>query len=193
MRHYSKEASLIDSALIKSLKGGDERAFKLVYKKSIAYVYSIVKRYLYNEEEYKDVIQEIFARVFLSIDTFDPGKGEFRFWLRRIAINQCIQVYRRQKKDFNTVDIENAADISAEMEDEALALSKEEIVALLNKMPDGYREVFMLVIIDEYSHKEVGEKLGISPETSRSQLHRAKGWLKNNLSTKTLKELADGI
>lgn len=67
-----------------------------------------------------------------------------------------------------------------------------ELLQFLKSMPSGYREIFMLVVIDEYSHKEVGEMLKISPETSRSQLHRAKKWLKEKLSPNTLKLMVNG-
>lgn len=184
---------MVDPSIIKSVKKRNHDAFKKMYESCIRYVYAIVKRYVSNESDHQDVIQEIFARVFLSIDSFDERKGEFKFWLRRLTINQCIQHYRKQTTSAKIVPLDSAASIWSDASDRKTSLSKDEIMLYLNRMPEGYKQIFMLVIIDEYSHKEVSELLNISPETSRSQLHRAKKWLKENLLNNNLTLLASGI
>ena len=168
-------------------------AFKAMYQGCIGYVYTIVRRYVSNESDYQDVIQEIFARVFLSMDSFDEQKGEFKFWLRRLTINQCIQNYNKQKGSNQIVSLDAATSIESNLNEDIHELSKDEILMYLKSMPEGYKQVFMMVIIDEYSHQDVSEVLNISPETSRTQLHRAKKWLRENLSNNTLKVLAGGI
>ena len=184
---------MVDSALIDLVKKQDQRAFQKMYEGCIRYVYAIVKRYIANESDYQDVIQEIFARVFLSVDSFDKEKGEFKFWLRRLTINQCIQHYHKTKDSIKIVPIDSEAKIKASSDEHISTLSKDEIVFYLKAMPEGYKQIFMLVIIDEYSHQEVGEMLNISTETSRSQLHRAKKWLRANLSGSNLNMLASGL
>lgn len=186
---------VINNTDIELVKEGDHAAFKLVYQKSIAYVYSIVNRYVNKESDQPDVVQEIYARVFLSIDSFDPNKGEFKYWLRRIVVNQCIKHYRKRKKSDNLVVPLDAAAYELEAEDTKILsrLSRADIEYLLSKMPEGYRQVFMLVVLDEYPHKEVGELLEISEETSRSQLSRAKKWIRNKLSTNKQKILTGEI
>lgn len=165
-----------------------------MYDESIRYVYAIVRRYISNDSDHQDIIQEIFARVFLSIDSFDEKKGEFKFWLRRITINMCIQHYKQQAASPSTFALENVSEASAEtVGNSRFELSKDEIKAFLQKMPEGYRQIFMLVIMDDYSHQEVSELLSISPETSRSQLHRAKKWLQINLSKHNLKQLVGEV
>jgi RNA polymerase sigma-70 factor (ECF subfamily) len=176
---------LVDSSVIALVKQRKNAAFKVLYQSCINYVWSIVRRYVSNESEHADVIQEIFARVFLSIHTFDEGKGEFKFWLRRLVINQCLQHHRKEQFEGKIVPLEKAKAI--EVSDTFLfnELTKEDIENYLTEMPLGYRQVFMLVVIDEYSHKEVGDLLGISAETSRSQLSRAKSWLRKKTLKKT--------
>lgn len=181
---------MIDQALIRSVKERDEVAFRKLYESCIRYVFSIVKRYVTNESDHQDVIQEIFARVYLSIATYDESKGDFKYWLRRLTINKCIQHYRKEVKHGKMIPIDSVAEAASGAWEKMSMLSREEILVYLKKMPEGYKQVFMLVIIDEYSHREVSEILSISPETSRSQLHRAKKWLHDSLSNNSLKLLA---
>ena len=171
---------MIDSSIITLLKTNKNAAFKELYQQSIGYVYTIVKRYVANQSEHKDVIQEIFARVFLSINSFDESKGDFKYWLRRLVINQCLQHYRQGKSPKSFVSLESVQEVGSADDHYLHELSKAEIEKQLSQMPEGYRQIFLLVIIDEYSHKEVGQLLGISAETSRSQLSRAKNWLRKS-------------
>lgn len=184
---------MVDQALINSVKKRRPNAFKKMYECCIRYVYAIVKRYVSNESDHQDVIQEIFARIFLSIDSFDENKGEFKFWLRRLTINQCIQHYHKQTASIKIIPLDSVAKAQSNLNEKINELSKEEIMLYLKRMPEGYKQIFMMVIIDEYSHQEVSEMLNISPETSRSQLHRAKKWLRENLSSNNLKLLVNGI
>lgn len=183
---------MINSTLIQAVKERNQRAFKELYESCIRYVYVIVKRYISNESDYQDVIQEIFARIFLSIGSFDENKGEFKFWLRRLTVNQCIKHYHKHKELSNFDLLETAEQIQSDVPEKTSTLSEDEILQFLTGMPEGYRQVFMMVVIDGYSHQEVGKLLNISPETSRSQLHRAKKWIRDNRSTNDLTSLAYG-
>ena len=174
---------MVSDQLIIQIRKRDNAAFKQAYELSIHYVYAIVRRYVNNDSDHADVVQEIYARVFLSIKSFDSKKGQFKFWLRRIAINQCLQHYRRGKPDTQIVPLEGVNVLDNTLEKRLSELSEDEIMEYISGMPDGYKQVFMLVILDEFSHKEVGELMGISVETSRSQLSRAKNWLRKNLFT----------
>ncbi len=184
---------MVDSNLLAAVKKGDHKAFKQLYQLCIGYVYSITKRYVANHSDHPDVIQEIFARVFLSIQTFDPSKGEFKFWLRRLVINQCMQHFRQGKSPMRVVPINAVHDTEKDLDEQISMLTETEIEEFLGLMPEGYRQIFMLIVFDEYTHKEVGELLGISAETSRSQFSRAKSWIKKNFSNKKLKALANGL
>lgn len=184
---------MVDKTLINLVKERKERAFKELYESCIRYVYSIVRRYVSNESDHQDVIQEIFARIFLSIDSFDEKKGEFKFWLRRLTINQCIRHYQKQAVFTHIDPLESAAHLQSSLNEKISTLSKDEILLYLAGMPEGYKQIFMMVVMDEYSHQEVGEMLNISPETSRSQLHRAKKWIRENRSSNNLKLLVGGI
>lgn len=185
---------MVDPSVIVSVSKGDTAAFKQLYESCIKYVYSITKRYVTNQSDHPDVIQEIFARVFLSIKTFDASKGNFQFWIRRLTINQCLQHYRQGKSPKLFVPLEAVSNRSNDLDEQFHQMTNEEIEAYLKKMPEGYRQIFMLVVMDEYSHKEVADLLEISTETSRSQLSRAKKWLKTHISlSEKQRLLANGL
>lgn len=184
---------MVDQSLINSVKNRDTNAFQKMYENCIRYVYTIVKRYISNESDHQDVIQEIFARLYINIVSFDDNKGEFKFWLRRLTINQCIQHYHKQIKSVKIVPIDSESNMQSYSNDITSTLSKDDIMMFLKKMPEGYKQIFMMVVIDEYSHQEISEMLNISPETSRSQLHRAKNWIRENLSNNNLNLLVSGI
>ncbi len=172
---------MVSSSVIKSCLQKDSKAYKDLYNASIPYVYSVVKRYLTNIEDRKDIVQEIFAKVFLKLGSFDSNRGEFKTWIRKIAVNECLMHLRKSsnlkiyKIDSN---LENTLTEDINVLDQ---LTRNDIIILLNKMPERYRMVFIAYIIDDYSHKEIGEILGITKDTSRSQLSRAKKWIMANI------------
>lgn len=184
---------MITKSTIEAVKNKDKNAFEVLYNNCIRYVYTIVKRYISNENDHQDVIQEIFARIYINIVSFDDNKGEFKFWLRRLTINQCIKHYHKQIKSVKIVPIDLESNMQSYSNDITSTLSKDDIMMFLKKMPEGYKQIFMMVVIDEYSHQEISEMLNISPETSRSQLHRAKNWLRDNFSNNNLNLLVSGI
>ena len=186
--------SVVEPNIIKSAIKRERGAFKTIYESCAPYAYSIVRRYISNTDDHKDILQETFARIFLSLDTFDESKGEFKPWLRRIIINQCMQHLRKNQKRAVIVPLNNTNEAPNEdLEAQLTKLSKSDIEQLLTQMPEGYRQIFMLVAIDDYTHKEVGGLLDISPETSRSQFSRARKWLKKHLLSDNYKTLANGL
>lgn len=181
---------MVSETIIEGVKQKEEGAFAELYEVCIPYVYTVTKRHVNNDSNIQDIIQEIFARIFLSISSFDSAKGAFKPWLRRVVINQCYQDYQKGKASMLYVPLEKASEIPNDPID-LNELSKQEIEALLQQMPEGYRQVFLLVVIEDYTHQEVAEVMNITKATSRSQLARAKKWLRRN-NSHTIKSLADG-
>jgi len=171
---------LVTPTIIQRCVSKDQRAFKVLYGKCLPYVYSIVSGYTKNTDFRQDLIQEIFAKIFLNISTYDLQKGEFKFWLRKIAVNQCLMFIRDKKRLYDFEDLDDnpsTMDISENMDLSHLDPKISE--RLPQFMPDGYRQVFAMVIFENYTHQEVSQMLGITPETSRSQLTRSKQWLRD--------------
>jgi len=173
---------LINNELILLCQKGDHNAHSKVYDACIPYVYSISKRYINNHEDIKDVIQESFAKVFTKIDTYNNEKGTWNTWLRKITVNQCLLHLRTTKKLSLHTTIDELPEQSIDESSILDQLNRRDIDRMLANMPSGYKLVFMMNVIDGYNHKEISETLKITKETSRSQLNRAKKWLKNQIS-----------
>ncbi|MEM1121508.1 MAG: sigma-70 family RNA polymerase sigma factor [Bacteroidota bacterium] len=174
-----------EGLLIKKCQDGDPHAQRAMYESYLPYVLTIVRRFgiLYQDEA--DVIQEIFIEVFSSIDKYYSARGAFKFWLKSIAIHKILKIQRKQKSSkqtllFDTEKIEHVAS------DNVVELIKNVdhklLVQLIQDLPEGYRTVFNLFVIDGFSHKEISAQLGIDAATSRSQLTRAKQLLRKKLS-----------
>ncbi len=160
----------------------DPEAFHAIYKTLSPKLYYVCLRYLKNDADAQDALQETFVTIYRKIDSFH-GEGSFEGWTRRIAINHCLAKLRIDKSLFESgrVDIEAVQPVSEE--DDYLQKEETEINLLraLKELPDGYRTIINLFILEDYSHKEISELLNITESTSRSQLTRAKAALKLKL------------
>lgn len=172
---------MVSLDLINKCIARDKLAQRQLYEVCAPYVYTIIKSYIANESYRKDAMQEAFAHIFASLEKYDINKGSFKNWISRITANRCATLLKRTI-NFN-LRLEET--ITPDIVENTFAyldqLSKAEIERLLVNMPKGYRTIFLLSVIDEYSHKEIGELLNITPETSRSQLFRAIKWAKKNI------------
>ena len=123
----------------------------------------------------EEVMLNGFFKVFTKIDTYS-GHGSFEGWIRRIMVNESLSELRRQKKlqYKDETEIENSLEHSAEIESE---LEVEEIQKLIDALPDGYKTVFILYVVEGYKHSEISELLQISEGTSKSQLSKARSML----------------
>lgn len=173
---------MISSKTIQGCIKNDRLCQKQLYQDCAPYVYAIVKSYVVDEGYIKDVMQDAFASIFSSIHNYDQNKGSFKSWVSRIVTFRAIDFLKiNNKVKFNT-ELEVLDRFSEDSFRHLDSLTKDDIDNLLSDMPEGYKTIFMLSVIDEYTHKEIGGLLAISPETSRSQLHRAMKWLKNNIN-----------
>ncbi|HSI89782.1 MAG TPA: RNA polymerase sigma factor [Adhaeribacter sp.] len=172
---------LTEKEIIDGCKKGKPACQEALYRLYGPRMKGICLRYAKTDFEAEDVFQDAFVSVFRNIETFRDGS--FSNWVRRIFVNAAINNYRRNKKHYDHQDsseLEVNDDTSLSGLDE---LSAREIMDLVNDLPEGYRLVFNLNIVEGYSHKEIGEMLEIAEATSRSQLARAKAILKKKLET----------
>lgn len=178
--HELKEARIIDKC-----KDSDPEAQRLLYELYLPYVLIIVRRFGILDQDAPDVIQEIFIEVFVKINSFDVKKGEFKYWLKSIAIHKILNTQRKQKRLKHTLLFDS--DKVDRLETDGIVqqlshLNTEVLIQLVQSLPDGYRTVFNLYVIDNFSHQEISEQLGIDEVSSRSQLSRAKRLLRKKLS-----------
>merc|ERR1712113_772957 len=129
-----------------------------------------------NEAEAMDVMQDSFVKIFSKVIQYEPT-GSFDGWIRRLTANTCLDQIRKNSKTKYDMDI---TDVNIPHYDSNVLdkLGAQDILNLLHEMPDGYRTVFNLYAVEGYTHKEIGQKLGISENTSKSQYSRAKSLLK---------------
>ena len=174
----SKEINL----LIKRCKKGNKKAQMQVYNLYSEAMFFITSRYLKNEEEAKDAMQEGFLKAFLKLD-FYTEKTTFGAWLKRIIINHCIDVLK--KKELETVSIDN---YPLEIIDDDnwnfdAKKSKELILSAIEKLNRKHQIVVKLYLIEGYDHQEIAEILEIPIKTSRTHLRRGKLQLREILNT----------
>ena len=175
---------LVEQEIINLCKENKEIGHKAVYERSVKYVFAIVSRYVALEHARKDIVQEVYANTFSNIAQYDSNKGTFKSWIRKIAVNQSL-MFLRKKNSFQSLTpiTDNIIEVNS-VEQDLSEFERENVLKVLSKMPIGYKTVFMMNVIDGYTHEDISEKLSISKETSRSQLSRAKKWLQNRLVKK---------
>lgn len=164
----SKEINL----LIQQCKKGNRKAQMHIYDKYCEAMFTITCRYL-PKEEAKEAMQEGFLKAFLHIKNFENTRT-FGAWLKRIVINQCIDVLK--KKKLETVSIENHSLEIVEEEDWLfdIEITKEQISKAIDQLSNKYQFVLKLYLMEGYDHAEISEILGIAIKTSRTQLRRGK-------------------
>lgn len=169
-------AKIDDNALLEHCIRNQTKAQEELYKRYYAYAMGICLRYCRSREEAQEVLNDAFFKVFTKGESYSYHQS-FKAWLRRILVNCAIDYYRRQKKHYNHLDVE---EIKEEAEEPTVLdlLSVKEIYSLIQTLPDHFRLTFNLFEIEGYSHNEISDMLGISVGTSRSNLSRAKSKLR---------------
>lgn len=168
-----------ETQLVKGLLRNEERAQRQVYEKYAAKMLGVCMRYVVDTMAAEDVLMEGFMRVFGKIGQY-KGEGSLEGWIRRIMINEALG-YLRLSKKMEVVDLDEVQ-VHADYLTADQQLEEEELLEMIGKLPDGYRTVFNLYAIEGYTHSEISSMLGISENTSKSQLHRARTALQRLLS-----------
>ncbi|MEI9942673.1 MAG: RNA polymerase sigma factor [Chitinophagaceae bacterium] len=171
MSHQSNHTTP-ESDLIRGCLAGDRRMQEELYSRFSPRMYAVCLRYAGNAEEAEDILQESFIKVFRKLDTF-RSEGSFEGWIRRVFVNTAIEHFRRKRylqpvteKEENTMEGNYLSVLDT--------LAERDIMELVQELSPGYRTVFNMYVVEGYTHKEIGDMLGISEGTSKSQLSRAK-------------------
>lgn len=176
---YKKRAS--DEELIKLCLEGDRIAHRTLFDRYAGKMMAVCSRYAKNKALAEDILQEGFIRVFRKLDTF-KHKGSFEGWVRTIMVNSALKEIAKKHNKQDIISLDQQWDQS--FDPEVLAyLGETELLGLIQRLPAGYKTVFNLYAIEGYSHKEIGEQLGIGESTSRSQLVKARNMLKKMVAT----------
>ena len=162
---------MTEEELIAACRREDPKAQQMLYDRYSPKMFGVCKRYMKTLEDAEDVLVEAFFKVLTNIGQFG-GKGSFEGWIRRIVVNEAL-MFLRKRHNFNLrlelkdIDVPTSATIQQE-------LAAQDILNLLDQLPTGYRTVFNLYVLEGYKHREIGDMLGISINTSKSQLILAK-------------------
>jgi RNA polymerase sigma factor (sigma-70 family) len=170
---------LTERELIEGCVRGDSHCQLEVFRLYAGKMLSVCKRYARHEAEAEDMLQDAFVKVFEHMERFE-FKGSFEGWVRRIVVNTALKAFQRSSFQKERIGIEVHEDVP--IEPEALShLQEEELLRMIAQLPDGYRVVFNLYVIEGYSHKEIAEMLNIGESTSRSQLVKARKILQDRI------------
>lgn len=166
-------------SLVSGCKAKDRQAQEKLYQLTASRMMGVCMRYTNNRAEAEDILQTGFVRVFTRIESY-RSEGAFEGWIRRIMVNTAIEAFRRNKRMVQAEDIQELADEfgpASEIDE----MAYEDLINIIQQLPAGYKLVFNMFAIEGYSHKEIAEELGISESTSKSQLLRAREWLKKRI------------
>lgn len=172
-----------ESRLVENAKNGDSGAARQIYDCYANYLTAVCARYLSDDAEMKDVLQDALVKIFTSLKSFEyRGAGSLKAWMRQVCVNEALHHIRSKKGKGQTVSLdwerfdEKEAD-EPEEEPDIGGLPPGLLQKMIRELPDGYREVFNLYVFEEMSHKDIAAALGISASTSASQFFRARAWL----------------
>lgn len=158
-------------SILKGIKNKDRQAQRALYDTYAPVLMSIGMRYMKDVQQAEDMVAEAFFKIFTRIHTYKET-GSFEGWMKRIMINECLMEIRKNQRRNLHVSID---EVDLDTDPVALdKLSAEEIISTINELPEGYRTVFNMYVIDGYKHREIADILGISIHTSKSQLIMAK-------------------
>jgi RNA polymerase sigma-70 factor (ECF subfamily) len=168
----------IHQEIIDQCREGNQKAQFQLYKLYYKPMYSVCMRIINNDADAEDVMQEAFLKAFTKMDTY-KGEVSFGAWLKKIVINRSLDYLKKRKVKFEEINEKTNKIIDYQMETKEVNMKV--IKDAIQKLPDGYRVVLSLYLIEGYDHEEISEILGISNSNSRTQFLRAKNKLREIL------------
>lgn len=166
-----------EERLLQRVQQGEADAAEQLYRRHVRYLTALCSRYISDDEDIKDILQDSFLKIFSSIGTFKyRGKGSLRGWMSKITLNESLKFLRRNSY-LDIVDVDADEIDMADEDMETNDIPTDVLFRLVQDLPVGYRTVLNLCIIEGKSHREIADLLGIKENTSASQLHKAKAQL----------------
>ncbi len=173
----------IEKTLVEQARKGDRDAMRQIYDCYSRYLTATCSRFLPDNGDLRDVLQDSFVKIFSSLDRFDyRGEGSLKAWMRQISVNEALKLIRRRKRS-DTVEYKwDLPDREEEEEPDVGNVPPEVIQKMIKELPEGYRTVLNLYVFEDKSHREIADLLGITESTSASQLHRARAILARRIN-----------
>lgn len=161
-------------------KQGNRAAQKVLYDSLSPKMFAVCLRYMGDRDLAEDTLQEGFITLFSKLETYS-GEGSFEGWARKIFVNTALMSLRKNDVLKQSGEIESAWNVTSEDTTAIQNISYKELMKMIAGLPPGFRTVFNMFVIEGYNHKEIGDALGISEATSRSQLQRARVMLQKKI------------
>jgi len=178
-----------DNELVVACRKQIRQAQQELFARFVYMMKGICLRYAHDEAEAEDILQDAFIRIFGKLDQFNET-GPLGAWIRRITVNTALESYRKRKSvKQQLVQVLDLKDLHPTTDDGIIEhMQAEELVKKIQQLPPGYRAVFNLYAVEGYNHPEIGELLGISEGTSKSQYSRARLMLRTMIDEESSQE-----
>jgi RNA polymerase sigma-70 factor (ECF subfamily) len=196
MGKQDSNTELEDIALAKACLAGDGKAQHILFNRYSGQMMALCLRYAGDHDEAQDLLQEGFVKVFHKLDMYN-GKGPLGAWIRRTIANNALDHLRRNKREMaHMINLKVEAEFENveeqfEIDGDENALNEDKLMDLVQQMPLGYRTIFNMYAVEEYTHKEIAEELGITESTSKTQYRKAKAFMRKLIEAEQKKELSE--
>ena len=173
---------MTDIEIIKGCIKDDALCQKSLFNRYASALLGICMRYARNKEDAEDILQDSFIKIFKKISQF-KGEGSFEGWMRRVVVNTALKKYTvsRYTKEFSVEEVKDTVLPDSNDVPAFNHLTEKDLLVLIHNLPDGYRIIFNLYVIEGFQHDEIANMLGIQPGTSRSQLVKARQMLQREI------------
>lgn len=169
--------------LIEQCRNRDRRAQMALYRKYAQGMFCVAMRFVKNEADAEDLTQEAFIKAFRKIDHY-KGEVTFGAWLKRIVVNRCIDFLKARRQHFVELEENRLQVAETETWEVESTLGVEDVKAAIEELPENYRYVVQLYLVEGYDHSEISEILQLRENTCRTRLMRGKGYLRELLKDK---------
>ncbi|MEM6632160.1 MAG: RNA polymerase sigma factor [Bacteroidota bacterium] len=169
-----------EEEIVEGCLKGSRKFQKVLYERFYGSMMAVCLRYTQDREEARDVLHEGFMKVYKNLNKYSKGTN-LGAWIRRIMVNTAIDHYRKNSKRPNLIEINHAVH-EVDIQDVVSDMSAAEILDLVQRLSPAYRTVFNLYVIEGYAHNDIAKMLGISEGTSKSNLAKARGRLKQMIA-----------
>jgi len=172
----------IDERILNGCLNKQPKSQRALVDKYAGYLLATCKRYMKDSETARDLVQDSLIKIFKNLDKFDSKKGNFKSWITTISIRLCLSKLKKQNLIVLILDSHvESTSLATSIQFSLDNLDTAYLLDMIMELPNGYREVFNLYVIDGYSHAEIAELLNISSDLSRSRLVRARNKLKSKI------------
>lgn len=162
---------MTEADIIKGCRNGEERACKALVEAYSGYVYTICRRYVRDEDVAKDCMQEALIQVIRKMDRYEE-RGKLKSWISTVTVKKCLDIIRKEKRHISSdMDAITEPYVNEKVTEK---LNAQDVMVILNQLPDQYRIAINMFLVEGYSHKEIGERLGVTESSSRSIVSRGR-------------------